>query len=40
VIVAPHTGYADEETVVNWYKWQVEIVDRWLKREVLLHVLA
>jgi lactate dehydrogenase-like 2-hydroxyacid dehydrogenase len=40
VLLSPHMGYVEEETMGNWYDEQVEIVERWLKGEELLNVLV
>jgi len=40
VLLTPHMGYVEEETMANWYEEQVEIVERWHKGEELLNVLA
>jgi lactate dehydrogenase-like 2-hydroxyacid dehydrogenase len=39
VLLSPHMGYVEAETLNNWYAEQVEIVERWLKGEELLHVM-
>jgi len=40
VLLTPHMGYVEAETMGNWYDEQVEIVERWQKGEELLNVLA
>jgi len=40
VLLSPHMGYVEEETMNNWYDEQVEIIERWHKGEQLLNVLA
>jgi len=40
VLLSPHMGYVEEETMGNWYDEQVENIERWHKGEELLHVLA
>ncbi|CZR54942.1 probable glyoxylate reductase [Phialocephala subalpina] len=40
LLLSPHMGYVEEETLGNWYEEQVENVERWHKGEELLHVLA
>jgi lactate dehydrogenase-like 2-hydroxyacid dehydrogenase len=40
VLLSPHMGYVEEETMGLWYEEQVEILERWHKGESLLHVLA
>jgi len=40
VLLSPHMGYVEEETMGNWYDEQVEIVEKWHKGEPLLNVLA
>jgi phosphoglycerate dehydrogenase-like enzyme len=40
VLLSPHMGYVEEETLGQWYEEQAEIVERWHKGEELLHVLA
>jgi phosphoglycerate dehydrogenase-like enzyme len=40
VLLSPHMGYVEEETMETWFEEQVEIVERWCKGEELLHVLA
>lgn len=39
VLLSPHMGYVEEETMNEWYAEQVEIVERWHKGEELLKVL-
>lgn len=40
VLLSPHMGYVEEESIGNWYDEQAEITRRWHKGEELLHVLA
>jgi lactate dehydrogenase-like 2-hydroxyacid dehydrogenase len=40
LLLSPHMGYVEEETLGNWYEEQVENVERWHKGEELLHVLV
>ena len=40
VLLSPHMGYVDGETMAAWYEEQVEIVERWHSGEELLNVLA
>jgi len=40
VLLSPHMGYVEAETMSNWYDEQVEIIERWHKGESLLNVLA
>jgi len=40
VLLSPHMGYVDRETMAAWFEEQVEIVERWLKGEELLNVMA
>ena len=40
VLLSPHMGYVETETMNNWYAEQVEIIERWHKGQPLLHVLA
>ena len=40
VLLSPHMGYVEEETMNNWYDEQVEIIEKWHKGEPLLNVLA
>lgn len=39
VLLSPHMGYVEEETMAGWYKEQAEIVGRWVKGEELGDVL-
>jgi phosphoglycerate dehydrogenase-like enzyme len=39
VLLSPHMGYVEEETMGNWYEEQVEIVGRWVRGEELINVL-
>ncbi|KAI9047461.1 hypothetical protein LZ554_008180 [Drepanopeziza brunnea f. sp. 'monogermtubi'] len=39
VLLSPHMGYVEEETMNNWYKEQVDIVQRWHNGQELLHVI-
>lgn len=40
VLLSPHMGYVEWETMGAWYDEQVEISERWHKGEELLNVLA
>jgi phosphoglycerate dehydrogenase-like enzyme len=40
VLLSPHMGYVDHETMNTWYAEQAEIIERWYKGEPLLNVLA
>lgn len=40
VLLSPHMGYVEEETMNNFYDEQVEIVERWHKGRDLLNVLV
>lgn len=40
VLMTPHTGYAEKETLTNWYEEQVENIVRWQKGEALQNVMA
>lgn len=40
VLLTPHTGYAEKETLTNWYKEQIENIVRWQKGEALANVMA
>jgi lactate dehydrogenase-like 2-hydroxyacid dehydrogenase len=40
VLLSPHMGYVERETMNNWYDEQVEIIEKWHKGEPLLNVLA
>jgi len=40
VLLSPHMGYVEHETMNNWYAEQVEIIEKWHKGEPLLNVLA
>lgn len=40
VILTPHTGYAEKETLAKWYEEQVANILRWEKAEPLAHVMA
>ena len=40
VLLSPHMGYVEEQTMGNWYEEQVEIVERWHKGQELLNELA
>ncbi|TVY54147.1 Glyoxylate reductase [Lachnellula cervina] len=39
LLLSPHMGYVEEETMGNWYEEQVEILERWFRGEELLNVL-
>jgi phosphoglycerate dehydrogenase-like enzyme len=39
VLLSPHMGYVEEETMNNWYEEQVEIVQRWHEGKELLNVI-
>jgi lactate dehydrogenase-like 2-hydroxyacid dehydrogenase len=40
VLLSPHMGYVESETMGAWYEEQVEIVERWYEGKELLNVLA
>jgi phosphoglycerate dehydrogenase-like enzyme len=40
VLLSPHMGYVEEETMNSWYDEQVEIIERWHKGETLPHLLS
>ena len=40
VLLSPHMGYVEIETMNNWYAEQVEITEKWHKGEPLLNILA
>ncbi|KAE8451417.1 hypothetical protein EG329_004046 [Mollisiaceae sp. DMI_Dod_QoI] len=40
VLLSPHMGYVEEETMANWYDEQVENIERWHKGETLLNVIV
>lgn len=40
VILTPHTGYAEKETLAKWYEEQVANLIRWEKGEQLTNVMA
>lgn len=40
VLLTPHTGYAEKETLTNWYQEQIENIVRWQKGEALANVMA
>lgn len=40
VILTPHTGYAEKETLAKWYEEQVANLLRWEKGEQLTNVMA
>ncbi|KAH8766588.1 D-isomer specific 2-hydroxyacid dehydrogenase [Diaporthe sp. PMI_573] len=40
VLLTPHTGYAEKETLAKWYEEQVANILRWEKGEPLAHVMA
>jgi phosphoglycerate dehydrogenase-like enzyme len=40
VLLSPHMGYVEEETMNYWYDEQAEIVEKWHVGEPLLNVLA
>lgn len=40
VLLTPHTGYAEKETLTTWYEEQVENIHRWEKGEELAHIMA
>jgi lactate dehydrogenase-like 2-hydroxyacid dehydrogenase len=40
VLLSPHMGYVESETMGAWYEEQVEIVERWHEGKELLNVLA
>ncbi len=39
VLLSPHMGYVEEETMGNWYEEQVEIAQRWYEGKDLIKVL-
>lgn len=39
VLLSPHMGYVEEETMANWYEEQVEIVEKWVNGEELGNVI-
>ncbi|KAK9370597.1 D-3-phosphoglycerate dehydrogenase [Lipomyces kononenkoae] len=39
VLLTPHMGYVEEETISNWYEENVENVQRWAKGQPLLFQL-
>jgi phosphoglycerate dehydrogenase-like enzyme len=39
VLLSPHMGYVEEETMAGWYKEQAEIVGKWVRGEDLGDVL-
>lgn len=40
VLLTPHTGYAERETLTNWYQEQVENIVRWQKGEPLANPMG
>ncbi|KAI1138175.1 D-isomer-specific 2-hydroxyacid dehydrogenase-like protein [Hypoxylon sp. FL0543] len=38
VVLSPHMGYVEEETITNWYEQQVENILRWQKGQALTTV--
>ncbi|KAF4634566.1 hypothetical protein G7Y89_g3532 [Cudoniella acicularis] len=40
VLLSPHMGYVEEESIGNWYDEQAEILERWHQGKELLNVLA
>ncbi|CAM6094533.1 unnamed protein product [Calypogeia fissa] len=40
VLLSPHLGYVEEQTLNNWYDEQAEIIERWHQGRELLNVLA
>jgi lactate dehydrogenase-like 2-hydroxyacid dehydrogenase len=38
VLLSPHMGYVEEETMHNWYDEQAEIAEKWLRGEPLLNL--
>ena len=40
VLLTPHTGYAEKETLTKWYEEQVANIIRWEKGEVLVNVMT
>lgn len=40
VLLTPHTGYAERETLTNWYQEQVENIVRWQKGEALANPMG
>ncbi|KAG9235973.1 D-isomer specific 2-hydroxyacid dehydrogenase [Amylocarpus encephaloides] len=39
VLLTPHTGYVQEETMKDWYIEQAENLERWHRGEKLYHIL-
>lgn len=39
VVLSPHTGYVDEETMNSWYAQQADNMRRWLKGEEVVNLL-
>ena len=39
VILTPHTGYAEEEILTDWYKQQAENIIRWARGKPMCHVI-
>ncbi|KAF2403708.1 glycerate dehydrogenase [Trichodelitschia bisporula] len=40
VLLSPHMGYVEEETINNWYAEAAENVERWLDGKKVLNILA
>lgn len=40
VLLTPHTGYAERETLTKWYREQVENIVRWQKGEPLANPMG
>ncbi|SPJ87030.1 related to formate dehydrogenase [Fusarium torulosum] len=40
VLLTPHMGYVEEDTVKSWYEQQVENIDRWAANEPLQNVFT
>lgn len=40
VLLTPHTGYAEKETLTSWYEEQAKNIVRWQKGEPLVNVMA
>lgn len=39
VILTPHTGYAEEEVLTDWYRQQAENVCKWARGKPMCHVI-
>jgi len=40
VVLSPHVGYVEEETLDSWYRQQAENVERYLKGAALINVMT